>query len=138
VRRARDSHLRSAPEQVSERPGEGLHGRVNGHDVILTGRYTASALAIADQLPPTEAGLEALVFVDGKFAAALRFRDEPRRDSRSFIQHLNPRHVIARTLLLSGDRESEARYLRARRHSRGPRRRQSRGQARDRAARGAG
>jgi len=112
VRRARDSHLAlGAVEQVSERPGEGLHGRVNGHDVILTGRHTAAALAIADQLPPTEAGLEALVFVDGRFAAALRFRDEPRRDSRSFIQHLNPRHGIARTLLLSGDRESEARYL---------------------------
>jgi len=112
VRRARDSHLAlGAVEQMSERPGEGLRGRVNGHDVMLTGRQSSAAEAIADQLPPTEAGLEALVFVDGVFAAALRFRDEPRRDSRSFIQHLRPRHGIGRTLLLSGDRESEARYL---------------------------
>jgi heavy metal translocating P-type ATPase len=112
VRYARKSHLAlGAVEQVSERPGEGLYGRVNGHDVMLTGRHAPAAMAIGNQLPPTEAGLEALVFVDGRFAAALRFRDEPRRDSRSFIQHLNPRHGIVRTVLLSGDRESEARYL---------------------------
>jgi hypothetical protein len=107
VRRARDSHLAlGAVEQMSERPGEGLRGRVNGHDVMLTGRQSSAAEAIADQLPPTEAGLEALVFVDGLFAAALRFRDEPRRDSRSFIQHLRPRHGIGRTLWLSGDRDA--------------------------------
>jgi P-type E1-E2 ATPase len=66
---------------------------------------------VTSELPPTELGLEALVFIDGKFAGALRFRDEPRRDSRLFIQHLRPRHRINRTLLLSGDRESEVRYL---------------------------
>ena len=98
-------------DQMSERPGEGLSGRVDGHEVVLTGRDTVTARAAAAVLPPTGPGLEALLFVDGRFAAALRFRDEPRRESRSFIQHLNPRHGIVRTMLLSGDRESESRYL---------------------------
>jgi heavy metal translocating P-type ATPase len=112
VSRARDAHLAlGTVEQMSERPGEGLRGRVDGRDVILTGRQSAAAQSVASALPPTELGLEALVFIDGKFAGALRFRDEPRRDSRLFIQHLRPRHRINRTLLLSGDRESEVRYL---------------------------
>ena len=112
VSRARDAHLAlGTVEQMSERPGEGLRGRVDGRDVRLTGRQSAAAQSVTSELPPTELGLEALVFIDGKFAGALRFRDEPRRDSRLFIQHLRPRHRINRTLLLSGDRESEVRYL---------------------------
>jgi heavy metal translocating P-type ATPase len=112
VKYARTRHVDlGAVEQMSERSGEGLRGRVDGREVTLTGRHSRVAAAAAAVLPPTEIGLEALVFVDGAFAAALRFRDEPRRDSRSFIQHLNPRHGINRTLLLSGDRESEVRYL---------------------------
>lgn len=112
VTRATEQRLTlGAVEQMSERPGQGLVGRVEGHEVMLTGRQAAVALAAAAELPPTEAGLEALVFIDGQFAAALRFRDEPRRDSRSFIDHLRPKHGIVRTLLLSGDREREVRYL---------------------------
>jgi P-type E1-E2 ATPase len=49
--------------------------------------------------------------VDNRYAGALRFRDEPRRDSRSFIAHLGPRHAVTRTLILSGDRDAEVRYL---------------------------
>jgi P-type E1-E2 ATPase len=51
------------------------------------------------------------LLVDGDYAATLRFRDAPRKDSRSFITHLGPRHHINRVLLLSGDREAEVRYL---------------------------
>jgi P-type E1-E2 ATPase len=98
-------------EEVRERPGEGLLGRVDGHEVLITGRQSAIAQAVDGQLPSVAAGLEALVFVDGRYAATLQFRDEPRRDSRLFIQHLGPRHEIVRTLLVSGDRESEVRYL---------------------------
>jgi P-type E1-E2 ATPase len=41
----------------------------------------------------------------------LRFRDVPRKESRSFITHLGPRHHVNRLLLLSGDREAEVRHL---------------------------
>jgi len=112
VHRAKQSRLAlGVVEQMSERPGAGLRGRVDGRDVMLTGRQAAASKVSSAELPPTELGLEALVFIDGRFAAALRFRDEPRRDGRKFIRHLSPRHRITRTLLLSGDRESEVRYL---------------------------
>jgi heavy metal translocating P-type ATPase len=95
--------------EVSEKPGEGLRGTIDRHRVFITGRGAVTSLDLA--LPPAAAGLECLVFIDGHYAAALRFRDTPRRESRKFITHLVPRHGVARILLLSGDRESEVRWL---------------------------
>ena len=62
-------------------------------------------------LQPPTTGLECLIFIDEVYAAALRFRDEPRHDSSSFVSHLSPRHGVDKVMLLSGDRESEVRYL---------------------------
>ncbi len=112
VRRARESaEVFLDVTEVNERPGFGLRGRVGGRDVLVTGRQSDAARAVADALAPIASGLEALVFIDGAYAGALRFRDEPRRDSRSFIEHLGPKHLVNRTILLSGDRDSEVRYL---------------------------
>lgn len=47
----------------------------------------------------------------GKFAALVRFRDQPRQDAPDFVRHLGTRHGGKRVVLLSGDRESEVRYL---------------------------
>ena len=66
---------------------------------------------MSDQLPPQTGGLECMVWIDGQYAATYRFRDSPRREGASFIQHLGPRHHVDRVMLLSGDRESEVRYL---------------------------
>ena len=52
-----------------------------------------------------------MVAIDDRFAAALRFRDAPRPESRSFVKHLGPKHQFRRVMILSGDRESEVRYL---------------------------
>ena len=49
--------------------------------------------------------------IDERYAAAYRFRDEPRVEGVSFIKHLNPRHGFDRLMIVSGDRESEVRYL---------------------------
>jgi P-type E1-E2 ATPase len=49
--------------------------------------------------------------VDDRYAATYRFRDTPRAESTSFVGHLSPKHLLAKTILLSGDRESEVRYL---------------------------
>lgn len=49
--------------------------------------------------------------MDGCYAATYRFRDEPRQEGASFIQHLRPKHAFVRVMLVSGDRESEVRYL---------------------------
>jgi len=93
--------------EVSEPPGEGLRGTVNGREIFLTGRRKVSG----GSLPPIQPGLECLVFVDGKFAALFGFEDAPRSDSRVFLTHLSPRHQVTRVILVSGDREAEVRSL---------------------------
>ena len=52
-----------------------------------------------------------MALIDGRYAATLRYRDLPRAGGNEFIRHLKPRHGFERILLVSGDRESEARYL---------------------------
>ena len=56
-------------------------------------------------------GLECIVFVDEQYAGAFRFHDAPRQDTKPFVHHLSPNHQVNRVLLVSGDRESEVRYL---------------------------
>ncbi len=104
--------LREATE-VSEPPGQGLRGTVDGHQVLITsrGRLVADQIARAGDLPPAGGGLECVVAIDQRYAAALRFRDAPRPESRSFVGHLGPRHHFSRVMIVSGDRESEVRYL---------------------------
>lgn len=100
-------------EQMSERPGEGLSGIVNGRQVRVTSRkkFLATHPEASPQLPPTSVGLECVILLDEQYAATFQFRDAPRRDGRSFISHLSPRHHLNRLLLVSGDRESEVSYL---------------------------
>lgn len=95
--------------ELSEPPGEGLRGAVDGREVRITGRKRAEELGAV--LPAMSSGLECAVFIDGRSAATMRFHDAPRGDSRLFIQHLKPRHGVRKVMLVSGDRESEVRYL---------------------------
>ncbi|MEO6223471.1 MAG: heavy metal translocating P-type ATPase [Vicinamibacterales bacterium] len=99
--------------EVSERPGEGLRGVIDGHRVQVTSRAKriAEVPGDAETLPPQAGGLECVVVIDGQYAATMRLRDEPRREGKRFIGHLNPRHGFTRVLLVSGDRDSEVRYL---------------------------
>ena len=97
--------------EVREHPGEGLEGRVEGRHVRVIGRRQAETMGHGSVLPPAAAGLECVILLDGRYAATYRFHDAPRADSRSFITHLRPRHHLERILLVSGDRESEVRYL---------------------------
>ena len=101
------------PSEVSERPGEGLRGLVGAHEVQVTSRKKLVALdpALADSLPPAAGGLECVVLLDGQYAGTLRFRDEPRAEGRSFIEHLKPHHAFQRVMIVSGDREQEVNYL---------------------------
>jgi heavy metal translocating P-type ATPase len=94
---------------ISERPGQGLLANVEGHSVQITGRNKVNAQSLP--LPELSSGLECLIFIDGKYAASIRFHDAPRKDSASFIQHLQPKHGVRKVILVSGDRESEVKYL---------------------------
>jgi heavy metal translocating P-type ATPase len=106
VERARERGIELFPvSQVSEPPGEGLRGRVNGRQVLITGRKNVSTQKL--RLPPMQPGLECLVFIDGKLAALFGFEDSPRADSRLFLTHLSPRHQVTKLILVSGDREVE-------------------------------
>jgi len=99
--------------EVGEQPGKGLVGTVSGHSLQVTSRNKLAEQKIsgADQIPPVAGGLECVIVIDNRYAAAFRFRDAPRSDSRPFIKHLTPRHQFNRVMILSGDRESEVRYL---------------------------
>ncbi len=98
-----------AVTKVSEPPGHGLEGVVNGVQVSITGRNSVSSRSI--DLPPIAPGLECLVFLDGEFAALFRFEDSPRADSRVFLTHLSPQHRVTRLVLVSGDRIPEVQSL---------------------------
>ncbi len=100
-------------ESVSEKPGQGLTGMVEQHEIAVTSRKKVLQMKpeIAAIMPPTAAGLESIIMVDGKYAATLRFRDAPRSDGKSFIGHLGPSHQFNKIMLVSGDRKSEVTYL---------------------------
>jgi heavy metal translocating P-type ATPase len=107
-------------EALAEKPGQGLTGRVTRpddghqpHEVAITSRQKLASVdpAGSDRLPPVTGGLECIVVVNGATEAVLRFRDAPRADGRSFVSHLSPAHGLSRVMLVSGDRESEVRWL---------------------------
>lgn len=107
---AQRAGLALAPvERISERPGEGLQGTVEGRRVWITSR--GHIPEPAPTLPPITSGLECVVIVDGAYAGMFRFHDAPRRESSTFIRHLGPRHAVNRVLIVSGDRDAEVRRL---------------------------
>jgi heavy metal translocating P-type ATPase len=99
--------------EISEPPGQGMRGTAGGHTVRITSRGALAKAPVqgVEQIPAHAGGLECFVVIDDRYAAAYQFRDEPRAEGASFIKHLNPRHHFNRLLIVSGDRESEVRYL---------------------------
>ncbi|MFA5959464.1 MAG: heavy metal translocating P-type ATPase [Tatlockia sp.] len=99
--------------QISEKPGQGLQGIINGRMVQITSRKKLLEKMPECQslLPPLAVGLECVVLLDNHYAATLQFRDAPRAESKSFISHLMPAHRFKKIMLVSGDRESEVNYL---------------------------
>ncbi len=98
---------------VSEKPGAGLTGYVDGHRIEVTSRRKLSSTAqnAAQSLPPQSGGLECVVLIDDQFAALFRFRDQPRDQGKEFVHHLAPKHRFERIMLVSGDRKSEVDYM---------------------------
>jgi heavy metal translocating P-type ATPase len=98
--------------EISEKPGQGIMGLIHGKRVGIHGRRQGTDEGrLAEQDLAPRGGLECVVTIDGHLAARYRFRDAPRTESPSFIQHLGPRHAFDRQIIISGDRESEVRYL---------------------------
>ncbi|MFO0937045.1 MAG: heavy metal translocating P-type ATPase [Gemmataceae bacterium] len=99
--------------EVSERPGEGLRGTIRGRTIRVTSRKKLlnQSPEWATKLPGLDGGLECVVLFNEQYAGTIQYRDEPRAEGTSFIRHLKPNHGFHRILLVSGDRESEVRYL---------------------------
>lgn len=99
--------------EVSEKPGQGLFGIVDGHRWHLTSRHKIEQHwpQLTDHLPPLATGLEFMLLRDDQYAGTFHLRDAPREDGKSFIGHLAPSHGMQKVILLSGDRASEVGYL---------------------------
>ncbi|HSU29715.1 MAG TPA: heavy metal translocating P-type ATPase [Bryobacteraceae bacterium] len=114
IERARQESIALvAATAISEKPGQGLTAHVEGTLVQITGRKQVEQKSpgLASALPSPVSGMECILLIGGQYGATFRFRDAPRAESRSFIHHLFPKHHVSRLMLLSGDRESEVRYL---------------------------
>jgi heavy metal translocating P-type ATPase len=100
-------------ENVAEAPGTGLTGLVAGRQVTVTGRGKLSPENMS-AMPPVSPGLECVFLLDNKLAGVVHFQDEPRRESQSFLGHLDSKHSISKIILLSGDRAAEVALFAAR------------------------
>jgi P-type E1-E2 ATPase len=99
--------------EISEKPGEGIRGTIDGRTIEITGRRKLEKTDRVNHtlLPPVTVGLECIVLVDNQYAATFRFHDAPRTGTKSFIQHLSPLHDFDKIMILSGDRRKEVEYL---------------------------
>lgn len=107
--RDRNIALQDAAE-VHELPGQGLTGVVGQHRIRVTSRGKLGAHRLLE-LPPQAAGMECIAIIDDTIPVTMRFRDQPRADGASFVKHLAPSHHFERVMLVSGDGETEVRYL---------------------------
>lgn len=107
----REGMILGQAAEISERPGEGLRGIVDGRRVLVTGRGRLKGIRGVEQMPAVGSGLECVIAIDDEYAATYRFHDEPRGESVAFVGHLWPRHGVHEVAIVSGDRETEVRYL---------------------------
>ncbi len=98
-------------KEVREPPSEGLEGRVDGHEVLITSRKRMEQLGQDTSILPQGSGLECVIFIDNVLSAHYRFHDSPRADSKTFIQHLFSKHKFKTVMIVSGDRAEEVNYL---------------------------
>ncbi len=114
LKKATDAGLNLiAPKEISEKPGQGLKGLIADQSVRITGRskLLKENHPDASKIPATQSGLECVLLVNEKYFATLFFHDEPRAEGKHFVSHLSIGHPFKRVMILSGDRESEVRYL---------------------------
>lgn len=99
--------------EIREPPGSGLRGAVAGRVIQVTNRkkLIAQRPHLEKEIPPFAGGMECVITIDDRYAATFTFRDQPRAEGASFIRHLGPKHLFERVMIVSGDRESEVRYL---------------------------
>jgi heavy metal translocating P-type ATPase len=115
-----EAHNRSLalaiPSEVVETPGEGITGRVEGHDVAVGGfhfvsrKIDSNPTSLAGDRPP--GALTVAVAVDGKLAGQLILSDALREGTEQMLRELRDLG-IERIVLATGDRHEVARAVSA-------------------------
>lgn len=106
----------SLPEHVTEEPGHGIRGRVDGRDIAV-----GKASWVLPAVPPAwaraarrradlDGSLTVFVGVDGRPAAALLIQDQVRPDAGRTIRDLR-RAGIRRVVMVTGDRSAVAELI---------------------------
>jgi cation transport ATPase len=100
--------------EITEAPGEGVTGEVDGHWVTVGGwafvvrRHPEAEAGLRSAMAENDGpGLRAYVAVDGHGAGVIEYADRLRSDMREFFVALR-RLGVRRTLLLSGDDPANA------------------------------
>jgi heavy metal translocating P-type ATPase len=111
LKAAADEHvILLHPQQVREEPGHGMKGEIAGRIVTLTSRNKLSA-ELRAQLSDVPPGMECTLLIDDKLAGMMRFRDQPRTESKPFLRHVKSHQGFSKVVLLSGDRMSEVQHF---------------------------
>ena len=109
----RGLHL-AVPVEITEKPGEGIMGRVEGRNLVVGGyRYVVSKLQCTGFIPPEEKVLGAVIVavsIDGKFAGRLVLADELRSGAKEVLHDLKALK-IERIVLATGDRRDVAHLI---------------------------
>jgi heavy metal translocating P-type ATPase len=110
---ARDRHLSlSLPTETNEAPGQGIRGRVDGHDVAVGNAAWVPGTDVpwarkARRRADREGMLTVFVSVDGRPAGALMLDDPIRPDAGRTVRSLR-RGGIDRIVMVTGDRTDVA------------------------------
>lgn len=107
----------AVPSSVAEKPGEGIAGRIDGHDIAVGGfGFVMSHLGpapLAERRVPRQPGeIAVAVAIDGKLAGEIVLADALRGGMRSLLDELK-QLGIARIVLATGDRSQVARQIAA-------------------------
>ncbi|MFD0226252.1 heavy metal translocating P-type ATPase [Streptomyces hirsutus] len=106
----------SVPSDVTEEPGRGATGDVDGHRVFIGRTNTADAwpawAGAVDNRALLDGAAVAWLTVDGRLAGAVLLRDPIRHDAPRTLRHLRTAG-IERLLMLTGDRAAPAREVAA-------------------------
>lgn len=95
---------------VSEEPGEGLSGVADSSKLKVIGRKQLSSYDISVG-EKTTFEPECFLLINEKLAGGFHFVDQPRTESKEFVNHIGPEHSFTKIMILSGDKKDSVETL---------------------------
>jgi Cd2+/Zn2+-exporting ATPase len=96
--------------EVTEIPGQGILGLIDGHQVIAGNHFFLISRGIEKVPTEKEGSTQVLVAIDGLFAGTFEIEDETRPNARHSIERLK-KIGIHHTVMLSGDNKRVAQRI---------------------------